>query len=465
MTETRNTKSRPASNRNWCFTLNNYTEDEILALKQQDQTAYIVWCKEKGKSETPHLQGYLEFKNVRGLKGVKKIPGLERAHLEPRYKNSTKMHAFTYCMKSIATYLLKEEKKRQIIRDNAKAKQEAFIARWGECTCPPETLDNRHLQGQCIHCQAKILELQHAVLTLPDLSDPEEEMAEYTDEELEEGREWISEDPGLRILREKTLLGMPDDYHTNPSNHIITKLCFEKGDWTLNQKKIVASASVRQGKRNDISLVKEMVKAGASLDEIHDATTSYQALQFAKSMLQVRAPTRNWKTKVIWVTGPSGNGKTAWCIKHSKGTPWISSGTLRWFDGYNGQETAIFDDYRYDQRDCSFQDMLTLLDRYPRLVQVKGGFVDWVPRYIFIASVELPTECFRNASSKDGDTSQTQILRRIDFVVNLKNKLVFDTTQEETDVHLEEVRQDGFVDGEVLLTDELPPLDLTESIF
>jgi len=59
--------------RYWCFTLNNYTEAEIYILKQEPNVTYLVFGKEVGDSGTPHLQGYIEFKNDRAFSGLKKI--------------------------------------------------------------------------------------------------------------------------------------------------------------------------------------------------------------------------------------------------------------------------------------------------------------------------------------------------------------------------------------------------------
>lgn len=84
--------------RNVCFTLNNYTEEEFQALKSYDKNKYYCIGREVGKEKgTPHLQGYLEFKDqVRGKTLKKKFP---RASFYERYENSTPEQASAYCKK------------------------------------------------------------------------------------------------------------------------------------------------------------------------------------------------------------------------------------------------------------------------------------------------------------------------------------------------------------------------------
>lgn len=80
--------------RSYCFTLNNYTEDEADAVAGID-CAYLIYGREVGESGTPHLQGYIRFKNPRSLGGMKKL--IPRAHFEAR-KGSEKQ-AIDYCRK------------------------------------------------------------------------------------------------------------------------------------------------------------------------------------------------------------------------------------------------------------------------------------------------------------------------------------------------------------------------------
>lgn len=61
--ESGNTKQTPPA-RKWCFTLNNWTKEELALLVakfQFQQDKYIIG-QEKGEEGTPHLQGYVHFK-------------------------------------------------------------------------------------------------------------------------------------------------------------------------------------------------------------------------------------------------------------------------------------------------------------------------------------------------------------------------------------------------------------------
>jgi len=79
--------------RNFCFTLNNYTEDQISALLTKLKTQYIVFAKEIGESGTPHLQGYVELPNQLGRDQIKDILGFS-IHIEHRV--GTQAQAIAY---------------------------------------------------------------------------------------------------------------------------------------------------------------------------------------------------------------------------------------------------------------------------------------------------------------------------------------------------------------------------------
>lgn len=75
---------RGKQNRRWCFTLNNYTTsdvDDLRGLVPNDAT-YVVFGREVGERQTPHIQGYMELPRKKTLSGLRKIRVFRRAHLE-----------------------------------------------------------------------------------------------------------------------------------------------------------------------------------------------------------------------------------------------------------------------------------------------------------------------------------------------------------------------------------------------
>lgn len=85
--------------RGYCFTLNNYTEEELVTILTIE-CEYLTYGKEVGEAGTPHLQGYVHFATVKSVAQVKKL--LPRAHLEAR-KGSVDQ-AVQYCQKDGDVY-------------------------------------------------------------------------------------------------------------------------------------------------------------------------------------------------------------------------------------------------------------------------------------------------------------------------------------------------------------------------
>lgn len=65
--------------RTWCFTLNNYEEDDIKRIKSIDFTRLVVG-KEVAASGTPHLQGFVTLAKAARLTRMKRLH--PKAHWE-----------------------------------------------------------------------------------------------------------------------------------------------------------------------------------------------------------------------------------------------------------------------------------------------------------------------------------------------------------------------------------------------
>lgn len=119
-TPRRNTKKRA-----WCFTWNNYTDEDITYLQEKFKEGEYLFGEEIGEKGTKHLQGVVRYTNPRSFKSIRKT--LKNNHIEA-CKNWPA--SLNYCSKEGKTYsniekingtleqlLLREEYKDVIWRD------------------------------------------------------------------------------------------------------------------------------------------------------------------------------------------------------------------------------------------------------------------------------------------------------------------------------------------------------------
>lgn len=76
--------------------MNNYTDEEVEALEAVN-CRYLIYGREVGESGTPHLQGFIYFKNARTFSAIKKLLG-SRYHVEAQ--RGTNKQAIDYCKKA-----------------------------------------------------------------------------------------------------------------------------------------------------------------------------------------------------------------------------------------------------------------------------------------------------------------------------------------------------------------------------
>jgi len=82
--------------RNYCFTLNNYTQDDLDRLQSLPRGAvYVIYGKEISSTGTPHLQGTICFPSPRTISSVNSIFN-GNAHTEP---TRDLKHSISYCSK------------------------------------------------------------------------------------------------------------------------------------------------------------------------------------------------------------------------------------------------------------------------------------------------------------------------------------------------------------------------------
>jgi len=193
--------------------------------------------------------------------------------------------------------------------------------------------------------------------------------------------------PGLRRCHIEKMIGTPDDSR---------RYC-SKQDTAPFESGILPT----QGKRNDLIDTIGKMREGKSLRQIvADDESASCVVKYHKGLTTLRAllaTPRCGPPEVYWLCGSTGVGKTRSAVEYSDivygpGNFWISSGKLKWFDGYDQQKCAIFDDLRVDS--CDFDFLLRILDRYPVNVEFKGGHVNFAPLTIIITAPHLPKEIY-----------------------------------------------------------------------
>lgn len=185
-----------------------------------------------------------------------------------------------------------------------------------------------------------------------------------------------------------------------------------------------------QGARNDLTKVKTVASEGG-MRAVLQTSFNLQAIRVAEKWLQYCEPGRRNKPDVHWFYGETGTGKSREAYARWPDA-WRKSFGGHWYNGYDGHEVAIFDDFRDSWMRLST--LLNIMDRYPVNVEVKGGFRQWRPKVIVFTSDRSPEHMYKNV----GDYHQ--ITRRIDHLIkfprNPENLLVSYGTEDDPFVHL-----------------------------
>lgn len=177
-----------------------------------------------------------------------------------------------------------------------------------------------------------------------------------------------------------------------------------------------------QGRRSDLSELGEMVRAGASEVDLFEASPA-QFIIHRRGLAALRGlfcPPRDRSSLQVFVLwGPPGVGKSRFVRKRRPLVWSVPSMDLKWFDGYEQQESVIIDDY--DGRDVSCRDFLRYVDIYAVQAPVKGGFIGWNPTEIWITSNMDPRSWHPD--------NEGAVMRRLTKVMHVIDPIDFDDNE------------------------------------
>ena len=175
------------------------------------------------------------------------------------------------------------------------------------------------------------------------------------------------------------------------------------------------------GKRNDLLALQEAIRNSTPIVEYADSSPSnlgvvlkyYRGIEWLQAK---RVPARNFRTQCVWFYGTTGSGKTRRAHEESQALCpssvwWSPDSSLKWFDGYAGHKGVIIDEF---SGGAELPKLLQLLDRYPCRVAVKGSFVEWAPRIVWITSQYEPYRYY----GTEGEQFRA-LLRRMDELIDI----------------------------------------------
>lgn len=147
-----------------------------------------------------------------------------------------------------------------------------------------------------------------------------------------------------------------------------------------------------QGKRTDLEQISEDIKNGEPIMNIVENNPS-QYIRYHRGIEKLHElyqPIRDFKPEVFIYWGKAGSGKTR---KAFSFPDCFFKPNGQWWDGYNHQETVIFDDY---DGYINFREFLQLTDRYPHQVPIKGGYKQFNSKRIIFTSNINPSLWYYN---------------------------------------------------------------------
>lgn len=172
---------------------------------------------------------------------------------------------------------------------------------------------------------------------------------------------------------------------------------------------------LQRGRRTDLEHVKRIIDSGGReamvAEEEFAAFIRYH--RGIRRYISIRIPRRTSPPTVTVYWGQTGTGKTrkVW-EDHAQADVWVYPGG-GWFDGYHGQQVALFDDYSGSELKLSY--LLKVLDRYPLKVPIKGDFMEWNPEFIYLTSNINPDVWYPNAHEEHRLALRRRFTRVIHF--------------------------------------------------
>lgn len=172
---------------------------------------------------------------------------------------------------------------------------------------------------------------------------------------------------------------------------------------------------IKRNDKADWKRVRELAKIGKFEEIPDDIYVRYVRNLEHINRIHLEPKEREVEALLYW--GPPGSGKTRRASSELAGCYWKLS-TNKWWDGYRGQKSVLIDDF---SGAISYDHLKRWLDRYPCLLEVKGGTVVAEFDRIIITSNTLPREWWPKAEECHIEAINRRL--KIEYIGDPKNLL------------------------------------------
>lgn len=161
------------------------------------------------------------------------------------------------------------------------------------------------------------------------------------------------------------------------------------GPWEWGTK-----ADTHQGQRNDLGRAVAALREGGIRQVAEEAPETLVRYSRGFTFLAGLTPPPKDPPEVYLLFGPTNVGKTRrfFELEPDGWTSPVTDGL--WFDGYIGQEAALFDDFSGKYNKLGLAQLLRVIDRYRVQLPTKGGFTWFNPKRIYITSNFHPLDWY-----------------------------------------------------------------------
>ncbi len=173
-----------------------------------------------------------------------------------------------------------------------------------------------------------------------------------------------------------------------------------------------------QGTRTDINAALDVIRANPTTEGLRQLYDDHGEVmvKYTNGMANflhhyAGRKTRDDPPSVYVYYGETGTGKTYTVFnRHGLQNVWrapVSTSGIQWFDGFLGQDVALFDDF--DGAHPAITVMLQVLDRYPVQVPVKKSHTWFMPSTIYITTNIKFEDWYPEASQAHRDALKRRI--------------------------------------------------------